>query len=263
MLCSKIYESLKEIMPLELAMDWDNPGMLIGGKDKNVKKIYIALDATSSAIDEAIKFKADLMITHHPIIFGSIKNILDSDMLGKRIIKLIKSDITLICMHTNYDIAPGCMADITAELLGIDGEPLMKTAEIDSKGVGIGKVGNLKKPLSLKKLSKLVKDKLDVPFVTIYGEDICDSKIKRIAISPGSGKGMSAYAIAAGAQVLITGDITHHDGLDASEDGLTIIDASHYGTEHIFVNDMKKKLHSIDSKLEIKTERISYPISLG
>ncbi len=262
MLCSKIYDELKRVMPLELAMEWDNPGMLIGGKDKDVKKIYIALDATSRAIDEAIRFKADLMITHHPIIFGAIKNVLSSDMLGKRIIKLIKSDITLICMHTNYDVAPGCMADITAKLLGIDGEPLMKTGEMGGESIGIGKVGDLKKPLSLKKLAKLVKESLEVPFVTIYGEDVCVDKIKKVAISPGSGKGMSSYAIAAGAQVLITGDITHHDGLDASEDGLTIIDAGHYGTEHIFVKDMKKRLLAIDSKLEIKTEKLRYPIGL-
>ena len=245
--CREIFEKLNEIMPVSLAMDFDNSGFLVGRNDKEVKKILLALDATSEVVSYAITEKGDLIITHHPLIFTGLKKIVDTDITGKRLLRLIENKISLISMHTNYDIAYNCMADKTAKLLDISGEVLEKTNELEleneTKDLGIGKVGKLSRSLSLRALVELVKDKFELDFVRVYGSELLQNTlIERVAISPGSGKGMYKEALKKNTQVLITGDITHHEGIDAREAGICIIDAGHYGIEHIFIEDMFEKL---------------------
>ena len=139
-------------------------------------------------------------------------------------------------MHTNFDAAPGCMADLAAKRLGIrDGYPLEVTGEVSGVPVGIGKTGALTEPVTLDTLAELVKQAFDLPFVLAYGSDAVREPVSRIAVSPGAGGSMIRYALEQKAQVLITGDIGHHDAIDAAAQGMAIIDAGHYGLEHIFI----------------------------
>ena len=254
MRCSEIFEELQAIMPLELAMDFDNPGLQLGRSDKLVKKVLIALDVTSEIVEDAVNEKVDLIITHHPMFFEPFKQINDFTPKGSMALKLMRHDISVISMHTNYDIAPGCMADIAATKIGLEGMPLEITAEIDGELVGIGKAGTIEEEMSVIELADFVKESFDLENVTVYGGEMID-KTNKVAICPGSGRGMAKFAIENGCDVLITGDITHHEALDAVEEGLCIIDASHYGIEKIFIDDMAKILYNIsDYKLEIVTD---------
>ena len=125
MKCSEWMEKLEILAPKSLACEWDNPGLLAGRAEKEVKKVLIALDATDDVVDLAVKEQVDLLITHHPLIFHSMKKVNDQDFIGRRLIKLIQADISMYAMHTNFDIAPGCMADLAAEKLGLaECEPL-------------------------------------------------------------------------------------------------------------------------------------------
>lgn len=258
MKCSEIFEELNSLMPLELAMDFDNPGLLLGRSDKNVKKVLVALDITSDVVEDAINEKVDLIVTHHPMFFEEFKQINDYTYQGKLAIKLLRHDISVISMHTNYDIAPGCMADIAATRIGLDGFPLEITAEIDGELVGIGKAGVIEEEMSIVELADFVKEAFDLENVVVYGGELID-KTNKIAICPGSGKGMSDYAIEYGCDVLITGDITHHEAIAAVENGLCVIDAGHYGIEKIFIDDMAKILYNIsDYKLDITTDFATY-----
>lgn len=114
-----VINSLEELAPLDFAFDWDNAGLLVGDKNKNVNKILVALDATGDVIDEAIEGNFDLIVTHHPLFFAPIKNILASTNLGTKIMKLIKNDISVYCSHTNLDVCNGGTNDVLANLLNL------------------------------------------------------------------------------------------------------------------------------------------------
>lgn len=244
MKCNDIFEYLKGLYPIELAMDWDNSGFLLGRGDKEVKTILVVLDITNDVLDYAIEKKIDLIISHHPIIFSSVKRITGDTLLGNYILRILENNISVISMHTNFDIANGGMADIAEQkLLLSNTKPLEVTATIEGKELGVGKIGDLKKAVSFDELLNLIKETFDLKNLTVFGRENIKGKIKRIAISPGSGRGMYKYALGE-ADVLITGDITHHEGLDAANEGMCIIDATHYGLEHVFIerisNDLKK-----------------------
>ncbi len=239
MICREWIERLNRLAPESIAMEWDNPGLLVGGEDREIRKTVVALDATDQVIDLAVSQGADLLLTHHPLIFSSLKRINESDFIGRRLIRLIRSGIACYAMHTNYDAAPGCMADLAAGKLHlVEGAPLEVVGEKDGVPFGIGKTGILLEAESLKDLALRVKKEFDLPFVTVYGSGQVSGLVRRAAVCPGSCRGMIDAAVRAGAQVLISGDVGHHDGIDAAARGLAVIDAGHYGLEHIFVDHM-------------------------
>ena len=114
MQCSEMIKLLNQLAPEDIALSWDNPGLLAGRSNKEVRTIYLALDADDQVIEDAISQKADMLLTHHPLIFKPVKKINDQDFIGRRILRLIQADISYYAMHTNFDSAPGCMADLAA-----------------------------------------------------------------------------------------------------------------------------------------------------
>lgn len=255
---------LETLAPPSCACSWDNPGLLAGRSFQEVTKILVALDATDQVVDLAVKEGCDLLLTHHPLIFQPLKKINDQDFIGRRLLKLIRADISCYSMHTNFDAAPGCMADLAAERLGLkDLVPLKVMGEWPDTGkpYGIGACGSLKRPVGIKELALLVKDRFDLPFVNVYGAER-EEPVSRAAICPGSGKGMGPLALAAGAQVLITGDMGHHEGIDSVALGLPIIDGGHYGLEHIFTDFMERYIkENINADLTIIKAPVCYPVT--
>ena len=261
MRCSEIFEYLKNLYPIELAMDWDNSGFLLGRSDKEVKNVLVVLDITNEVLEYAGAKDIDLIVSHHPIIFSALKRVTDETLLGNYILKILKNDICVIAIHTNFDIAKGGMADICSERLGLSNTCVFERINVcDEEELGIGKIGDLKKGMSLDELIKLVKTKFDLSHVSVFGRENINSNIRRVAISPGSGKGMYKYAVKR-ADVLITGDITHHDGLDAANDGVCIIDATHYGLEHLFIEKVKSDLIKLD-KINVFEYKNTNPIEI-
>ena len=235
----EIMHMLEELCPRSFAMSWDNAGLQVGYSDKEVHTIALALDATSEVIAQAKSYGADLLLTHHPLLFSGIKKITDSDYLGKRILDLISSDLCCYAMHTNFDVLG--MADAAADMLHLsDREVLEITYEDDISVEGIGRVGALLEPVKLSELAGKVAEVFEIEHVRYYGDP--DQLMVTCAILPGSGKSEIDLAVKAGADVYITGDISHHDGIDAVEKGIAVIDAGHYGIEKIFIPYMKEYL---------------------
>ena len=139
-------------------------------------------------------------------------------------------------------------------------EVLDVTGEFFGISQGIGRVGLLESTMSLRSFCDYVKEKLVLSNIKVFGD--LDKEIKKVAISPGSGKSEIAVALKHNVDVLVTGDIGHHEGLDAMEQGLAIIDAGHYGTEYIFVDDMKNYLSQRCPGVEIITEPVSHPFQV-
>lgn len=232
----EIIRQLEELSPISYAEDWDNVGLLLGDAEQEIQHIMIALDASNYVIEQAVEQKADLLLTHHPMIFQARKQINTHSIAGKRIWELATHRIACYAMHTNFDIKGG-MAELAGKLLGLlEAEPLEVTVTEGEIKEGIGRVGNLPEERNISELASLVKERFDLDFVIVYGD--IDKKVRRIAISPGSGKSQIPFAKKAGAEFLITGDIGHHEGIDAVDEGLVVMDATHYGLEHIFVRFM-------------------------
>ncbi len=257
MLCREVISVIEYTYPKQAALEWDNVGLLVGRTEKEVKKIYVALDATDEVIAHAIDAGADMLVTHHPLIFSLLKKITDEHFIGNRVVKLLQHDISYYAMHTNYDVLG--MAELSSKILGLHEEEVFEVTNEDIN-VGIGRVGSLEKEMTLEELCELVKKVFCLPNVRLFGDK--SAKIKRVAISPGSGKHMSETALQKGAEVLVTGDIDHHEGIDAAAQGVAIIDAGHYGLEHIFIKNIADYLdrHLID--VEIMKEEIVQPFQV-
>lgn len=259
MKCSELIQILQQQAAETYACDWDNVGLLVGSHEKEVKKVYIALDATDEAIQEAVTAGADLLLTHHPLIFRGMKRITDEDFIGRRVIAMIQADISYYAMHTNFDVMG--MADLAAEKMGMQhNAPLEVTCVEEGVPQGIGRVGNLKETVSLAACCEQVKNAFALEHVKVFGD--LTRQVKRAAICPGAGKSDVEQALKAEADVYITGDIDHHTGIDANACGLAIIDAGHYGIEHIFIQYMQRYLKEHAPGIETVVQKRNNPFQI-
>lgn len=250
-----IIQAFEELAPLSLAEEWDNSGLLIGLEDKEINRVYIALDATDDVVTDAIEKEVDLLLTHHPLIFKSLKTITNRDFVGKRLIQLIQNKVSYYSMHTNFDVA--VMADLAADYLRLrQREVLEKIDELH----GIGKIGLLPSEMGLEELCEYVKKAFLLDHVKVFGD--AGKKMQKVAIMPGSGKSYIKNTIHSQADVMITGDIDHHDGIDGVAQGLVIIDAGHYGIEHIFVDYMKQFIEDRFAGIKVYTEKRKNPFQI-
>ncbi len=240
-----IINTLNDLAPIQYSESWDNPGLLIGDDEMDVLRIYIALDATSDVIESASEKNADLILTHHPLIFHPVRRVSADNYVGRRVMRIIAGNMSLFAMHTDFDIT--CMANEAAARLS-----LIETKVLEptlSEDLGLGAMGYLKEDLSLKELAELTRSAFETENVTVYGD--LDETIVKVAILPGSGSSGIDYACIEGCDVLITGDISHHDGTDALEKGLNIRDAGHYGIEKLFVPFMKDYISNTLPGIEV------------
>jgi dinuclear metal center YbgI/SA1388 family protein len=253
MICNDIIKILQERSPESYACEWDNVGLLIGDRKREIKCIYIALDATDAAIDQAIEVKADMLLTHHPLMFRGLQKVISDDFIGRRIIKIIQKNISYYAMHTNFDVM--CMADLAAERINLSNTKVLQETFRDVNQVkGIGKVGKLAHEMTLEQCVEIIKDAFHLSRVKLYGDK--SQKVEIVAISPGSGKTVVEDAIRANAQVLITGDIGHHEGMDAVARGMSVVDAGHYGLEQIFIPYMEEFLNNKLRDVKMVTQSI-------
>ncbi len=259
MRCEEVIRKLEELSPVSYAEGWDNPGLLAGRKEKEIKKIYIALDATTDVIEEAIRQGADMLLTHHPLIFKGIKKVNTDDFVGRRILRLIQKDICYYAMHTNFDVMG--MADAAADVLHLKKREVLEiTFEDEIAKEGFGRIGKMPQIMTLDECAAYVKKVFGIEWVKVFGDG--DMEIETAAVLPGSGKSMIESAISKGADVLITGDIDHHDGIDAWERKMAVIDAGHYGLEQIFVSYMEEYIKRELGGLEICVQQPKSPFRI-
>lgn len=258
MICKEIMEMIEEACPRKYALDWDNVGLLAGRDDKEVKCIYIALDATDEVVDAAIREQADLLITHHPLIFSGIKKINSQDFVGRRLLRLIGNDMSYYAMHTNYDVCR--MGRLAGEKMAFINPCVLEPTCGGDEEKGIGEIADLPSEMTLEEFSQAVKGAFRLEHVKVFGG--LGKKVSRVAICPGSGKSVIRTAADKGADVLVTGDIGHHEGIDCVAQGLAVIDAGHYGVEHIFIGDIKEFLLRRIDGIRIITEPVSNPFRI-
>ena len=166
-----------------------NKVCLVGRMTKDVKKIYIAVDATDEVIEDAIQKGADLLVTHHPLIFSPLKTITDESFIGNRVVTLLQHDISYYAMHTNYDVL--AMGQLAGGKLGLEQMEVLDMTDIE-KNVGIGQIGIFDKGMTLKECCERVKYAFQLQSVRLYGNP--NAMITKVAIVPGSGSKMAENA---------------------------------------------------------------------
>ncbi len=248
MKCSQLMQILEKKADKAFAMDWDNVGLLVGSSEKEVAKVFLALDATDGVVQEAIQAGADLLLTHHPLIFRGIKHVTAQDFIGRRIIDMVRADMAYYAMHTNFDVQ--VMAGLAADKIGLQECGVLDiTGYEGNRAYGIGRVGELPRAMSLAECCDLVKTAFGLSKARVAGD--LSREVKRAAICPGSGKSEIQKALDAGADVYVTGDIDYHEGIDMDARGMSLIDAGHYGLEQIFVPYMEAYLREQAPEIEV------------
>ena len=233
---SEIITSLERFAPPELKEPWDNVGLMVGDETQIIERVFVCLDMTSENLRQAIDFGADLIVTHHPMIFTPIKSVTENDPITSMIRLAIKNDISIYSMHTNFDKADGGMNDLLAEKIGLEDIRPFATEEcVDGDGVPfspIGRVGTLEFPMPLEDFARQVKAVLGSAALK-YSGDLSDI-VETVALCSGSGGRDCMYAAYhSGADVYLTADLKHDIAMTARELGINMVDAGHFETENI------------------------------
>lgn len=243
MILNEIINKLEKKFPVENKEDWDNVGLLIGRKNKEIKKIQVSLDITKNVIENAINENVDLIISHHPLIFNSLKKINDNSLLGEKILKLIENKIAVYSMHTNLDSTKFGLNDLLGEKLNFfEGKVIDKIN--GSSENGIGRIYKLSEKKKAFEFVEILKKKLSLKRITVSGFNFNQVEIEKIAIVNGSGSSYWRKAKNMGADLLITGDLKYHEALDSKEEGMLIVDIGHYESEIFFYELIKKVLEN-------------------
>lgn len=246
-----VFEYLNGIAPVSLKMDFDNVGILVGDGNSEVGKILVALDITDEVIDEAISLGAELIVSHHPIIFSPLKSLVSTDLIGKKLCKLIKNDISAICMHTNLDIAEGGVNDALMSALGGVSAAYLEYSGTDADGVchGCGRIGELPSEMELCDFLDICKKNLSSNGLRYHDAGL---KVKKLAVMGGSGGDCVELAKNMGCDTYVTADIKYNAFLDAKELGINLIDADHFCTENVIVPVLREKLSATFPECEVK-----------
>ena len=213
-----IFEWLDAIAPFETQDEYDNAGLLVGDPSAQVRKILFALDVTRSAAAEAARIGADLIISHHPLMFQPIQRIRWEQGEGAVLRALAASGVGLIAAHTNWDQCQGGVADALAETLGLTGsKPCEQNPYL--------RTGDLANPCTAKEFLALINQRLNA-CTRLYGDP--DALIRSVAVVPGAGGETHVHV---DADAFVTGEIKHHELLGAIDRGLIVLDAGHHPTE--------------------------------
>lgn len=226
----EIYQAMDAFAPFSGQMDFDNAGFLVGDSNAAVSSVMIALDITPEVIAEAKECGAELIVSHHPIIFRPMKRL----MTDNAVYQLAANGIAAICAHTNLDLAEGGVNDCLAEVLELSDVQKLWMDDLPQ-----GRIGETKEEFSPKEFAAFVKEKLQARGVT-YSEN--GRRIRKVAVCGGAGTEVLLAAIENGADAFVTGESKHHLLLAAREAGVTLVTAGHYATERVVLNPLCKRL---------------------
>ena len=219
-----IINVIEEFAPSSIQEGWDNSGLCIGSPDDEVTSILLALDCTPELIDEAVECGADMIVTHHPLIFSGLKKISSDDLVGRAVIKAIKNGISIYAAHTNADKVLSGVSGAMARRLGLENVSILAD---EGDGTGLGVVGTLPQPLTSRQALELVKERFGLKVVK--SSKPVEGPVRKVAMCGGSGASLIKAAQKAGAQLYISGDISYHNFF--TQNDFMIMDIGHYESE--------------------------------
>ena len=239
-----ILKFIESIAPPYMKAEWDNVGLLCGRKEKEVKRILVALDPFRNVIQEAIDLEADLIVTHHPLIFRSPLMAVNEDSeTGRCVLELIEHGIAAVNAHTNLDMAPGGVNDVLAETLGLQNIEIINPIE----NYGLLRCGDVTEQ-SMEQFLATVKENLHCDGLRYVS---AGAPVRKVAVGGGSCADGMFDALAAGCDTLVTSDIKYNQFRTAYELGLNLIDAGHFHTENPVMPVVAEKLRAEFPETEV------------
>ena len=245
-----ILKYIETLAPRSMKMDWDNVGLLCGSKSAPVTKVLVALDPFEHVCDEAAAWGAELIVTHHPIIFQAMKSVTDETSIGRGLTTLIRHGISAVNAHTNLDCAPGGVNDVLARTLGLRNIRVITPSGTDAEGqewglLRMGDIGEQDLPVFL----AAVKDKLHCEGLRYVDGG---KPVHRVAVGGGACAGGLVEAFDAGCDTFVTADIKYNQFWDAHDLGMNLIDAGHFATENPVISVMASKIAAQFPELQVK-----------
>lgn len=221
--------------PRELAMEWDNVGLLVGFPSREVKKILVALDITKEVVGEAVETGANLIVAHHPVMncaWDKVQTVRDDTVQGNILVSLLDHGVSGICMHTNLDAVAGGVNDALAQRLGLTNVEQLHPDGTDPEGrpYGIGRVGKVEGFADVRDFSAFIRRELNANGLRF--ED-AGAPVHKVAVGGGACGGMLSDAAAKGCDTFVTADVKYDVFLTARAMGINLIDAGHFSTEDV------------------------------
>lgn len=242
------------LWPLSGAEDWDTPGLVTGSHDQDVKRILLAVDAVALTVDEAVDTKADVLLTHHPLLLRGVTSVNEEAYKGNLIARLIRGNVALLAAHTNADVVENGVSDVIAKKLGLNNSvPLTEGA---TPGTGIGRVGDLPATITLGDLARQLAQILPATAggVKVSGEYA--QQIQRVSLCGGAGDSLLATGGVLGSDVYITSDLRHHPAQEFREQALisngpALIDIAHWAAEWLWLDIAAEQLRAAFPNIEV------------
>ena len=235
---SDIIGAIEEFAPASAQESWDNTGLCIGSPSDEVGEVLLGLDCTPSLVDEAKALGANMIVTHHPLIFKGLRRISGDDPVGEAVMKAVRAGIAVYAAHTSADKVPGGVSWAMAERLSLSG---CEVLDPESDGIGLGVVGNLPAPVSGREAVDLVKESFGL--TALRSSKPVEGPVKRVAVCGGSGASLIGAAERAGAQLFVTADVSYHNFF--TPEGFMVMDIGHFESEvgivSILFSIIKKK----------------------
>ena len=245
-----ILRYMETIAPRNMKMDWDNVGLLCGSRNNRVSKILVALDPFEHVCQEAAEWGAELIVTHHPIIFQALKSVTDDTSVGRGLRTLIRHDISAINAHTNLDQVPGGVNDVLAQTLGLENVQVIDACGVDEEG----------RPWGLLRCGDTAKQPLEAFLGHVKAQLKCEGlryvdggkPVCKVAVGGGACASELRAAVRAGCDTFVTADVKYNQFWDAKDLGITLMDAGHFQTENPVVAVLAEKLQTAFPEIEVK-----------
>jgi len=225
-----LLDLLDRLAPFDLAESWDNPGLQVGDLSQVITRVCVALDPSVESLRSCSRRTGQLLLTHHPLIFKPLTSLDIRKYPASVLYEAVKTNISIIAVHTNLDMARMGINQMLADQLELREVRVLNEIDAD-EGWGLGRIGFLPEGVPLSSFVQKAKTILGADQLRVTGD--LDKEIRRVAVVGGSGGSLIGNAFDRGADLLLTGDVGHHDALEAKALGLAVIDGGHFLTERL------------------------------
>lgn len=252
----EIYQFIDKIAPFSTQEDFDNAGFLVGRGEREVTRVLVSLDITREVAEEAADWGAQLIVSHHPVIFHPVKSVTGETVTGQVLLALTENKIAAICAHTNLDAAHGGVNGCLARALELTEIGQLCQAGVDAQGrpYGIGRVGTAHRPgLSAGEYAAFVKEKLNAASVRFADGG---RPVSLVAVGGGACGSMMEDAIAQGCDTFVTADLKYNQFLDAKALGLNLLDAGHFATENVVCAPLARRLEKAFPQVQVRVSQV-------
>lgn len=253
-----IFDMLQEKAPFELQLGFDNAGFLVGHHDAPVERVLVALDITEQVAAEAKALGCQLIVAHHPVIWGGAKTVTDQTVMGRKLLALVENNLAAICAHTNLDAVADGVNDALARRLGLSDIGQLKQDGVDGQGrpYGIGRVG-VAREQSLHDFALFVKRELGANGIRLVDGG---KPVHTVAVGGGACADMMIDAMDHGCDTFVTSDVKYDGFLDAKAVGMNLIDAGHYPTENVVCPVLRDWIHAAFPELTVNVSEVHHEV---